>query len=72
MPAVTNGIVTQRVVTRSNVKPQRCAYCGALLPVNIEGIEAWRIGDHFVCNEFCADGIPQETIGATRPAAEAT
>jgi hypothetical protein len=22
-----------------------------------QGIEAWRVGDKFVCNEFCANGI---------------
>jgi hypothetical protein len=45
---------------------ERCAYCGAPLPVNIEGVEAWRIGKAFVCNEFCADGLPQE-LAPTRP-----
>jgi hypothetical protein len=38
---------------------ERCAYCGAPLPLNIGGVEAWRVGDGFVCNEFCADGIPR-------------
>ena len=37
---------------------ERCAYCGSLLPTNIEGVEAWRLGNKYVCNEFCADGIP--------------
>jgi len=49
---------------------ERCAYCGAPLPLNIGGVEAWRVGDGFVCNEFCADGIPPEAPDAAlaRPA----
>jgi hypothetical protein len=49
---------------------ERCAYCGAPLPLNGEGVEAWRVGDQFVCNEFCADGIPPKSLdgAAARPA----
>jgi hypothetical protein len=35
----------------------RCAYCGEPLSLTAHGIEAWRVGNEFVCNEFCADGI---------------
>ena len=34
-----------------------CAYCGEPLKITEHGIEAWRVGDKFVCNEYCADGI---------------
>ena len=36
--------------------PYSCAYCGRPLPLNYYGIEAWRTGNEFVCNEFCAEG----------------
>jgi hypothetical protein len=38
----------------------RCAYCGAPLTLNAAGVVAWRVGNQFVCNEFCADGLPDE------------
>jgi hypothetical protein len=41
----------------------RCAYCGAPLSFNAAGIVAWRVGNRFVCNEFCADGLPDEQLG---------
>lgn len=34
-----------------------CIYCGEPLPFTQNGVKAWRVGDKFVCNEFCADGI---------------
>ena len=34
-----------------------CAYCGEPLKITEHGIEAWRVEDKFVCNEYCADGI---------------
>ena len=34
-----------------------CIYCGEPLAFGERGVEAWRVGDKFVCNEFCADGI---------------
>jgi hypothetical protein len=40
----------------------RCAYCGAPLSFNAAGIVAWRVGNRFVCNEFCADGLPDEHL----------
>jgi hypothetical protein len=40
----------------------RCAYCGAPLTFNAAGVVAWRIGNRFVCNEFCAEGVPEERI----------
>jgi hypothetical protein len=45
----------------SDISSHLCAYCGSVLPCNIEGVEAWRIGIQFVCNEFCADGISGDT-----------
>jgi len=35
----------------------QCAYCGAALPIAFYGVDAWRVGSSFVCNEFCADGF---------------
>jgi hypothetical protein len=35
----------------------QCAYCGAALPIAFYGVDAWRVGNGFVCNEFCADGF---------------
>ena len=34
----------------------RCAYCGEPLVFTALGVKAWRVGNEFVCNEFCADG----------------
>lgn len=64
MPAVTHGSFKHGSFKHGSIArgtmSERCAYCGALLPVNIEGVEAWRIGSRFVCNEFCTDGMPEE------------
>jgi hypothetical protein len=38
----------------------RCAYCGQPFAFNGFGVEAWQVGDRFVCNEFCADGLPDQ------------
>jgi hypothetical protein len=38
----------------------RCAHCGAPLALNAAGVVAWRIGNQFVCSEFCADGLPDD------------
>jgi hypothetical protein len=35
----------------------RCAYCGEPLVSTALGVKAWRVGNEFVCSEFCADGI---------------
>lgn len=43
--------------SRRNAAECACVYCGEPLPFNTKGIRAWRVGDKFVCNEFCADGI---------------
>ncbi len=42
----------------------RCAYCGEPLVVTAYGVLAWRAGDDFVCDEFCADGIESKHIDA--------
>jgi hypothetical protein len=44
------------------ISHRRCAYCSAPLTSNAAGIVAWRVGNRFVCNEFCADGLPDETL----------
>ena len=45
----------------------KCAYCGVALSIAFYGIDAWRVGNGFVCNEFCADGLslPNSDLGAT-------
>jgi hypothetical protein len=40
----------------------RCAYCGEPLVLTARGVNAWRVGDTFVCNEFCADGLAPKRI----------
>jgi hypothetical protein len=47
------------------VAHELCAYCGSVLPRNMEGVAAWRVGSRFVCNEFCADGIPLQVAART-------
>jgi hypothetical protein len=44
---------------RSHELHRRCAFCGAPLVSNAAGLVAWRVGNQFVCNEFCADGLPE-------------
>ena len=39
-----------------------CAHCGETLELNWHGVNAWRVGNKFVCNEFCADGITPTNI----------
>jgi len=40
----------------------RCAYCGEPLAFTALGIAAWRTGNEFACNEFCADGLSSTSI----------
>jgi hypothetical protein len=47
-------------VSSRELSSGQCAYCGEPLAFNGAGVEAWRVGNQFVCNEFCADGIPDE------------
>jgi hypothetical protein len=49
-----------------------CAYCGEPLVLTSHGIAAWREGNEFVCNEFCADGItPKDDGNGKAPTATA-
>jgi hypothetical protein len=44
-----------------------CAYCGDPLVFTALGVKAWRVGNEFVCNDFCADGIsssPNDSVTA--------
>ena len=45
----------------------QCAHCGAALPITFHGVDAWRVGNGFVCNEFCAEGYspPASDVQAT-------
>jgi hypothetical protein len=40
----------------------RCAYCRAPLTFNSAGVVAWRVGNRFACNEFCAEGVSDEIM----------
>ena len=42
----------------------RCAYCGEPLALALRGVNAWRVYNQFVCNEFCADGIGPQYVTA--------
>jgi hypothetical protein len=42
----------------------RCAHCGEPLVLTASGVNAWRVGNEFVCNEFCADGIAPSYVDA--------
>jgi len=37
-----------------------CAYCNEPFRITEQGVEACRIGDHYVCNEYCAQAIREE------------
>jgi hypothetical protein len=45
----------------------RCAVCGAPLASNATDLLAWRVGNQFVCNEFCADGLPDAMTAQAAP-----
>jgi hypothetical protein len=38
----------------------RCAYCSEPLPFDSAGVNAWREGNQFFCNEFCAASTQDE------------
>ena len=40
---------------------KRCAYCSEPFRITEQGIEAYRVADQYVCNEFCAQAISEET-----------
>ena len=40
---------------------KRCAYCSEPFRITEQGIEAYRVADQYVCNEFCAQAISKET-----------
>jgi hypothetical protein len=40
----------------------RCAWCGNPFPVDDGQVQQWRVdGDRFACNEFCAEGVEQQS-----------
>jgi hypothetical protein len=39
---------------------KRCAYCNEPFRLTEQGIEAYRVGEQLVCNEFCAQAISEE------------
>ncbi len=41
-------------------RSSNCAYCGDPLPMVGGRIQAWRVGDQYTCNEFCADGVEDQ------------
>jgi hypothetical protein len=47
-------------IMRAGSNPARCAHCGNPFPV-VEGrIQQWRVGHHYACNEFCAEGVEEK------------
>jgi hypothetical protein len=48
--------------TPSEVSFEQCAYCGEPLVSIAVGVVAWRVGNRFVCNEFCADGVSNDLV----------
>jgi len=45
----------------------RCAHCGNPFPI-VEGrMQQWRVGgDQFACNEFCAEGVEEQSKGQSK------
>jgi hypothetical protein len=41
--------------------PRRCAYCHEPFCFTGSGIQALPVGDQFVCSEFCAQALREET-----------
>jgi hypothetical protein len=39
---------------------KRCAYCNEPFRITELGVEAYRVRDQFVCNEFCAQAVSEE------------
>ena len=63
MRVVFTDVLEEAMPLRSReISRGRCAYCSAPLTFNAAGVVAWRVGNRFVCNEFCADGIPNELV----------
>jgi hypothetical protein len=48
----------------------RCAFCGEPLVSNAIGVVAWREGNRFVCNEFCADGVSTDQMSVREDRAD--
>ena len=40
---------------------KRCAYCNEPFRITEQGVEAYRVADQYVCNEFCAQAVSEET-----------
>lgn len=43
-------------------QPGRCAFCGEPFPFVGGRAQAWRVGDRYACNEFCADGVEDASL----------
>jgi hypothetical protein len=39
---------------------KRCAYCNEPFRITELGVEAYRVREQFVCNEFCAQAVSEE------------
>jgi hypothetical protein len=48
----------------------QCAFCGEPLVSNAMGVVAWRVGNRFVCNEFCADGVSTDQMSVREDRAD--
>ena len=46
---------------------KRCAYCSEPFRITEQGVEAYRVRDQLVCNEFCAQAVSEE-VQSQKPA----
>jgi len=64
--AGTSGQPMEKAMSQRS-KFKKCAWCGNPFPVVDGQVLQWRVdGERFACNEFCAEGVAQES---TKPAA---
>jgi hypothetical protein len=50
----------------------QCAFCKEVLPSYTVGVDAWRAGNHFFCNEFCAECFQDNNGTAQKPSPSVT
>jgi hypothetical protein len=65
--AGTSGQPKEKSMSQGS-KFKKCAWCGNSFPV-VEGrVLQWRVdGERFACNEFCAEGVEQESAKPVTP-----
>jgi hypothetical protein len=43
-----------------NGQPTRCAFCGEPFRIWEGHLEAWRVGDEYTCDVFCASALQEQ------------